>query len=107
MILLIQVPLSQIPLKKDIIDFKAKVTGIKDRNAILLTVNGIENTKFSYDVESGMITDKISLIPGETTINVTAVNVFGESSNEISVLFNKKRRPQKEYNFFRDQQPGF
>lgn len=72
--------------EKDIIDFKAKVTGIKDRNAILLTVNGIENTKFSYDVESGMITDKISLIPGETTINVTAVNVFGESSNEISVL---------------------
>ncbi|MBK7094200.1 MAG: hypothetical protein IPH57_03720 [Saprospiraceae bacterium] len=94
--------------EKDIIDFKAKVTGIKDRNAILLTVNGIENTKFSYDVESGMITDKISLIPGETTINVTAVNVFGESSNEISVLFNKKTETtKKNITFLEISNPDF
>ena len=78
-----------------IIDFKAKITGIKDKDAIRLSVNGIENTKFSFDEETGVISDKINLTPGETTISVIAVNVFGESSNEVTVLYNKKIDPVK------------
>jgi hypothetical protein len=93
---------------KDIIDLQAKVTGINDRNSISLTVNGVENTKFSYDAETGIIIDKISLVPGETTINITAINVFGEASNEITVLYNKKTETtKKNISFLEISNPDF
>ncbi|MGE5354737.1 MAG: hypothetical protein ACM3PT_00720 [Deltaproteobacteria bacterium] len=77
-------------IEKEIIDFKAKVKGVKDRNAIRLSINGLDNTKFNFNPETGEITDRISLKPGETTITVTAINVFGEASNEVTVIFDKK-----------------
>ena len=94
--------------ENDLIDFKAKVNGIIGKSAIKLAVNGSENTKFSYDSETGFITDKISLIPGETTIKVTAINIFGESSNEVSILYNKQTEtPKNNITFTEISNPDF
>jgi hypothetical protein len=91
-----------------IIDFKANVKGIKTKSDLSFTVNGIENTKFIYDSETGTIVDKINLVSGETTIKITAFNIYGESSNEVTVFYEKKNEAtEKNINFIDISKPDF
>ncbi|MEZ4906325.1 MAG: hypothetical protein R2771_01475 [Saprospiraceae bacterium] len=77
-------------ISNELIDFKAKVTGIKNKSDIVFTVNGMENKMFDYDENTGIVSDKISIFDEETLIKIVASNAFGDSSNEINVKFNKK-----------------
>lgn len=95
-------------IEDGIIDFKASIKGIKTKSDISFTINGVENTKFIYDNEKGLIVDKISLNPGETTIKITAFNIYGESSNEVTVLYEKKNEvSEKNINFIDISKPDF
>ncbi len=72
----------------DLLEFKAKITGLSSKDQITFTVNGRRNKFFDFDPVSGILEDKISLFDDISIIKLTAENDFGIATKEITVLIN-------------------
>lgn len=69
----------------DLLDFKAMIKNINSKKDIKFTVNGRKNRYFDYDINTGILTDKISLFDDKTIIKITASNSYGTSSAETEI----------------------
>lgn len=78
-------------IKNGSVDLKAIVKGVKSKNDLHVFVNNNEDFNFKFDSITNEITDKIMLSDRQTAIKITANNIFGDATNEITVLFNKPK----------------
>lgn len=74
----------------DLLDFKAKIENVTNKNDITFNVNGNKNRFFDYDPKSGILEDKISLFDEVTKIEIKVKNDFGSASKEITVRFGEE-----------------
>ena len=72
----------------DLLDFKAKVSGVNDKNQILFTVNDRKNKYYDFDASTGILEDKISLFDDITIIKLVAKNQYGTAIKELTVVLN-------------------
>ena len=70
----------------DLLDFSAKLNGVKSKKDITFTVNGKKNKFFDFDPSTGILKDKISLFDDKSVIKITATNPYGKAEKEITVM---------------------
>lgn len=69
----------------DLLDFKARITNISNKNDIIFNVNGRKNRFFDYDPANGILEDKISLFDEITKIEIIVKNDYGSATKEVIV----------------------
>ncbi len=81
----------------DLLELEAKVIGISSSDDITISVNERPIKYFDYNARTGIITDKVSLYDDVSTIKITAKNMYGISSNDVTIYLDKEPpKPKKE-----------
>ncbi len=74
----------------DLLELKAKITGVSSSDDITISVNERPVKYFDYDAGAGIVTDKFSLYDDVSTIKITAKNVYGINSRDLTVYLDKE-----------------
>ena len=80
----------------DLLEFKAKITGLSSKDQITFTVNDRKNKFFDFDPVSGILEDKISLFDDVSIIKLVAKNDYGTATKEITVMINGEDNEENE-----------
>jgi hypothetical protein len=73
------------------LDMRARITGIKSKEGISVTINGINTTAFTFELSTQLLNLPVSLREGNNTVTVSARNEAGQDS-ETQVMV-KETRP--------------
>jgi len=65
------------------------VLNIAGASNITFTVNGVNNTGFSYNAATKIFTSNVTLVPGNNVFQITGTNPFGSDSESITIIYNE------------------
>lgn len=74
-------------------NLKAKITNVRNRNDIRVSVNGGAVNNFNFNSLSGQLTAVINLTNGNNTITVRALNDDGNDQESVNIRYNAGSAP--------------
>lgn len=66
---------------------KATIKNVSSKSDISLVYNGVNNTNFTYDVNSKQFAFPVMLLNGSNTFMITATNASGSNTDNATVLY--------------------
>ncbi len=69
------------------LDFEALISQISGKSNIQFSLNGVRDTNFVYNAQTSKLNKVVTLIKGQNTIDVTASNGCGTTTERIQVLY--------------------
>jgi hypothetical protein len=89
----ITTPANQALIARNTVEVRASIDNVTDRNAITLLINGTRFASFNFSANTRELIATITLIEGNNSIRVEAVNRDGSANDEVNVRFQKAVPP--------------
>jgi hypothetical protein len=68
------------------VNMEAKVDNVTDKNAIQVTVNGVNDPSFTFDIYTHIVRTRANVRTGQNTIKVRAQNETGNAEASVTVM---------------------
>lgn len=78
-------PSNNARIGENTVNLEAKVENVNDKNGIQVTINGVEDPNFSFDIYTKMVRSRANIRDGQNTLTVFARNETGNAQASVTV----------------------